>query len=159
MSETSMMITIQEEAPDTPEALNLIDELSETLESITGSSGKSSFSPEDVCVPRTLFVIARNQDGEAVGCGALRPINENIAEVKRMYAKSKAAGVGTKILLYLETQAFKFGYTVIWLETRLINHRAVSFYKSRGYQIIPNYGKYAHNSEAVCFEKRLLDNR
>lgn len=147
---------IIEKNPNTSDAILLMDELSENLEAITGNSGRSSFNPNDVCVPRSLFAIAYNEEGEAIGCGAIRPINENIAEVKRMYSKSKAMGVGTEIICYLETQAQKLGYSVLWLETRLINERAVSFYENRGYHRILNYGKYVNNPDAVCFEKRII---
>lgn len=97
-----------------------------------------------------------NKD-EPVGCGAIRPIDENIAELKRMFAKVKTKGVGTQILAYLEMQAKKLGYSAIWLETRLINEDAVSFYKKKGYSKIPNYGKYVGNTEAICFEKKLIN--
>lgn len=150
------MVIITEENPYIPDAIRLLEELSESLESITGNSGKGSFNQSDVCVPRALFVIARNQNGEAIGCGGIRPIDENIAEVKRMYAKIRGLGIGTEILTYLETQAHKLGYSALWLETRVVNDQAVSFYESKGYYRIPNYGKYIGNLEAVCFEKRLM---
>ena len=142
--------------PNAPDALLLMDELSQSLESITGSTGRNSFDIKDVYVPRSLFVIAYDNDGEAIGCGAIRPINENIAEVKRMFAKTKAIGVGTAILHHLEIEAKKMGYSALWLETRLINKRAVSFYEKRGYYCINNYGKYVDKPEAVCFEKKII---
>jgi N-acetylglutamate synthase-like GNAT family acetyltransferase len=142
--------------PDVSDALLLMDELSKSLESITGSTGRNSFNLKDVYVPRSLFVVAYGEDGEAIGCGAIRPINEDVAEVKRMFAKTKAVGVGTAILHYLEIEAKKMGYSALWLETRLINKQAVSFYESRGYHHISNYGKYVNNPEAVCFEKNII---
>jgi hypothetical protein len=147
---------IVETHPSTRDAVDLMEELSESLKLITGDSGKSSFNPNDVCVPRSLFVVAYDEDGKAIGCGAIRPINEDIAEVKRMFAKTKAIGVGSEILHYLEKQAQKMGYSVLWLETRLINKRAVSFYERRGYHHISNYGKYVNKPEAVCFEKNIV---
>jgi ribosomal protein S18 acetylase RimI-like enzyme len=141
---------------NTQDAIDLMEELSKSLELITGDSGKNSFNPDDVCVPRSLFVIAYDDNGEAVGCGAIRPMDEKIAEVKRMYAKNKAKGVGTEILHYLESQAQKLGYSVFRLETRLINERAVAFYEKRGYKRISNYGKYVNNPKAVCFEKNIF---
>jgi len=146
-------ITITEEDPNTPDAINLIDELSETLASITGDSGRNSFELSDVKVPRAIFVVARNRDGNAIGCGAFRPINENTAEIKRMYTKPKSMGVGTEILAYLEARVKEYGYTFLRLETRLVNYKAVLFYEKNGYKRIPNYGKYIGNSKAVCFEK------
>jgi ribosomal protein S18 acetylase RimI-like enzyme len=149
-------ITIGEEDPYTPDAMHLMDELSDALESITGNSGRSSFNLNDVCGQQATFVIARNDDGEAVGCGAIRPIDNTMAEVKRMYAKEKGMGVGAKVLSYLEIKALEMGYSVLRLETRSVNHRAVEFYENRGYYQIPNYGKYVNRPEAVCFEKQLI---
>lgn len=146
---------IMKKDPYEADAAILMDELSETLKSITGNSGRHSFDPEDVCVPRSLFVIAYGDDGEAAGCGAVRPVNENTAEVKRMYARVKTKGVGSEILSYLETQAREMGYSILWAETRLINEQAVHFYENKGYHRIQNYGKYAGNPEAVCFEKKV----
>ncbi|MDP4091503.1 MAG: GNAT family N-acetyltransferase [Bacillota bacterium] len=147
---------IIEVRPDSQDAVNLMEELSESLESLTGSSGKGSFNPEDVCVPRSLFVAAYDDDGKAIGCGAIRPINDDIAEVKRMYARDKGIGIGSEILNYLEKQAQKLGYSALRLETRLINKRAVSFYEKSGFYRIPNYGRYVDRPEAVCFEKKII---
>ena len=147
---------IIEKSSNTPEAILLMNELSEILESITGDSGKSSFNPNDICGSNAVFVIAYNQNEEAIGCGAIRPIDEKTAEVKRMYAKTKAKGVGTEILCYLEKRAQEIGYSVLRLETRLVNKRAVSFYESRGYHRILNYGKYVNKPEAICFEKSIV---
>ena len=72
-----------------------------------------------------------------------------------MYARPGSAGVGAAVLTYLEAEAARMGYAAIWLETRLINERAVKFYEKHGYCRIPNYGKYAGNPQAVCFEKRI----
>lgn len=142
--------------PNVPDAILLMNELSQSLESITGSTGRNSFNLKDVYAPRSLFAVAYSEDGKAIGCGAIRPINEDIAEVKRMFAKTKAIGVGTAILNYLEIEAKKMGYSALWLETRLINKLAVTFYESRGYHHISNYGKYVNNPEAVCFEKNII---
>lgn len=47
-----------------PDSIRLMDELSKELEFITGDSGKNSFNPEDVCVTRSLFVVAYDDNGE-----------------------------------------------------------------------------------------------
>jgi N-acetylglutamate synthase-like GNAT family acetyltransferase len=152
-----MLVTITEEAPDHPDALRLMNELSDILENITGDNGRSHFSLQDINKPRSLFVIARNQAGEAIGCGALRPVDEATGEIKRMYANKQSQGIGTKILSYLENRARELNYKILRLETRLVNRTAVSFYESRGYHHIPNYGVYVNRPESVCFEKRLAD--
>ena len=132
-----------------------MDELSEYLQDITGDSGKNSFDVNDVCNDRAIFVIARNQSGDAIGCGAFRPMDETTAEVKRMYAKEKGMGIGKKILSYLEYRAYDIGYKTLRLETRIVNIKAVSFYERNGYRKIGNYGKYAGQANSICFEKNL----
>ncbi len=148
-------IVLTAEDPRSPDATLLMNELSACLQAITGDGGQSSFSEEDVCVPRSLFAVARNHHGEALGCGAFRPMDEKTAEIKRMYVREKSSGVGTKLLAFLERQAGTMGYKVLRLETRLVNQGAVAFYERNGYERIPNYGKYQGRPEAVCFEKRL----
>lgn len=149
------MYTITNEDPASPVATSLIEALSETLARITGDSGKSSFDTNDVRGSRASFVVACTNTGTAVGCGAIRPIDESIAEVKRMYAMPGTSGVGSAVLAHLESEARTLDYSELWLETRLINQRAVSFYEKRGYSRIPNFGKYVGKAEAVCFGKRL----
>jgi ribosomal protein S18 acetylase RimI-like enzyme len=64
-------------------------------------------------------------------------------------------GIGKDILSFLEEQARKLGYKKLWLETRLVNEQAVSFYINNGYLKIENYGRYVGRPEAICFEKIL----
>jgi GNAT superfamily N-acetyltransferase len=150
------MFTITHEDPASPAAVHLIDALSETLAKITGDSGKSSFDPNDVRGSRARFVVARTSTGTPVGCGAFRPLDESTAEVKRMYAVPGLSGVGSAVLSHLENEAKLLGYSQLWLETRIVNQRAVAFYERKGYSRIPNFGKYVGKLEAVCFAKNLL---
>lgn len=148
-------VIISAESPFSSDATSLMDELSKCLQSITGNSGKNSFDSNDVCNDRALFVIARDQNGKSIGCGAFRPMDETTAEIKRMYAKEKGMGIGNKVLSYLEYQAQVMGYKTLRLETRIVNTRAVSFYEKNGYRRIPNYGKYLGRTNSICFEKNL----
>ncbi|WP_238882520.1 GNAT family N-acetyltransferase [Clostridium sp. YIM B02551] len=146
---------IIKKSPKDVDAIMLMDELSKSLENITGASGKNSFDPNDVLVPRSLFVIAYDDSGQAIGCGAFRPISQYSAEVKRMFAMVKDTGIGTIILKHLETEARNMGYNFLLLETRVTNKAAVNFYRKNNYIQIENYGKYANNPEAICFQKNL----
>lgn len=148
-------ITIEPVSPFSEEATSLMEELSKRLRDITGNGGRNSFDPNDVCKEKAMFVIARDENGSAIGCGAFRPMDEKTAEVKRMYAKEKGSGVGNLILSYLESQASQMGYESFRLETRVINKNAVSFYQRNGYEVIPNYGHYKDRRESICFEKKI----
>jgi ribosomal protein S18 acetylase RimI-like enzyme len=148
-------ISIQEEDSASPDAASLLDELSAELEALTGSTGIGSFSFSDLDRPRAVFAIARDESGNAVGCGAIRPMDESTAEVKRIYAREKGRGIGSLIMAFLERRAEELGYTALKLETRMLNTRAVIFYLSKGYTKIPNFGRYAGREDAVCFGKRM----
>ena len=148
-------VTVEAASPLDPEASALLDELSATLAGITGSSGRNSFDLADVDQVGALFVLARDTAGRAVGCGAFRPLEPGVCEIKRMYAAPGSRGVGAAMLAYLEQAARDLGYVQAWLETRLVNTRAVRFYERNGYARIANYGKYAGRAEAACFAKPL----
>lgn len=150
-----MTIQLAEEDAGAPDSVALMLELSTTLEAITGDSGAASFDANDVRGPMACFVVARDAAGAAIGCGALRPLQPGVAEIKRMYARHGTSGVGSAVLRFLEGEAVDCGYQAVWLETRLVNRRAVDFYTARGYTRIANYGKYIGNPLAVCFEKNL----
>lgn len=149
------MIKVASEDPETPDAAVLLDELSNELSTITGSSGKSSFDVGDVRGENARFVVARDRQGNAVGCGAFRPLGDGIAEIKRMYSRRSIPGIGSAVLRFLESEARELEYVALRLETRVVNARAISFYERLGYRRIPNFGKYAERPEAACFEKNL----
>ncbi len=137
------------------EARLLMDEMSEVLAGITGASGRASFDAADMRAPRALFVLARDGGGGLLGCAALRPLDDDTAELTRMYARPGGEGVGAALLGHMEQQARALGYLALHLETRRVNSRAVSFYQRHGYQTIPNYGKYIGVDHAICLGKTL----
>lgn len=151
------MITVEKSDPHSPDSHCLTEKLSAELATITGDSGKSNFTSDSMNEDRSLWVLARNIKGEAIGCGAIRPLTGNIAELKRMFSDRSSPGIGHALLTFLETAAKSMGYTELWLETRLVNHKAVHFYKENGYVRIENYGPYIGREEAVCFSKPLQD--
>ena len=152
-----MALSITAVDPDDADARLLLDELSGALQAITGDSGRSGFAADDVRGPRSRFVIARDAAGLPLGCGALRPLGggEGVAELKRMYARPGSRGVGAAVLAHLESAARELGCRALWLETRAVNLRAVSFYERQGYRRIENFGRYVGNTAAVCFGKEL----
>jgi len=140
--------------PDDEKVLAIIEELSANLYLRFGSDGKNSFADWQYDNSKFIFVIAEI-DNEIVGCGAIRPIDENIGEVKRMYSKFPGKRIGQTILSFLENKAKAIGYSDLVLETRIKNQEATQFYQKQGYKVIPNYGKYTDRPEAICFGKSL----
>lgn len=148
------ILTVELSHPDLPDAARLIDALSDHLFRAFGSDGRGSFS-WSVEPARSAFALAR-VDGVAVACGAIRPLDGDIAEVKRMYATPGYPGTGAAVLRFLETEAVRLGYRVLRLATRKANERAIGFYRKHGYAPCENYGAYAGRAESICQEKRLV---
>lgn len=149
------LITVEKSDPLSPDSQYLIEKLSAELAAITGDNGKSHFAPASMDEERSLWALAKDQQGKATGCGAIRPLTDNIAELKRMFSDRSAPGIGDALLVFLETAAQRMGYGAIWLATRRVNQRAIHFYEKNGYARIANYGPYKDREETVCFSKAL----
>ncbi|MDO6409378.1 GNAT family N-acetyltransferase [Pantoea phytobeneficialis] len=149
------MIVVTPESIQQPDAEWLLDRLSATLAQLTGSSGRASFDPDAMQQPGSCFVIARDEQRRPVGCGAFRPLQPGVAELKRMYALNAGQGIGAAILQYLEQQARAQGYQAMWLETRKVNQCALRFYARQAYQPIAPFGHYVGNTAAQCLGKVL----
>jgi GNAT superfamily N-acetyltransferase len=154
------LLTITLENPHDPICLALIAELSAELAARypeDASEGQGAFSPDDVTVPRSAFVVAWLDD-RPVGCGALRPMADpSQAEVKRMFVRPSARGRGIsrRVLAQLELLAGEFGFRTVILETGTRQLEAISLYKTAGYERVPCYGRYINNPDSICFAKRL----
>jgi GNAT superfamily N-acetyltransferase len=148
-------LEIRDVPVEEPDAKGLIDELSDFLERVTGRSGRASFDASDVEGPRAAFVVAYDARGP-VGCGGIRPLGDDVAEVKRVYSRRRGEGVGGRVLVALEARARAFGYGRLVVETGRSNAGAVRFYLAHGYIEREGYGRYRGRPESVCFEKELL---
>lgn len=96
-------------------------------------------------------------DKTAVACGAIKPLDENTMEVKRMFTLPEYRGksLAVKVLAELELWAKELDYQKTVLETGKKQVEAVALYHKCGYTVIPNYGQYAEIESSICFEKNL----
>ncbi len=97
------------------------------------------------------------EEGQPVGCGAIREFSPDAMEVKRMYVApmKRRQGVAAVLLKELEAWAKELGYEKCVLETGKKQPEAIAFYKKNNYKIIPSFGQYLHVENSVCFEKEL----
>ena len=151
-----MSLTIELAAADAPESRRLVDELWRELDQLYGNDFATAPDLKRMDQPGAAFVLARRGE-RAVGCGALKPMSREIAEVKRMYVQPQArrTGVARAIVHELEQLARAGGFSEIWLETGLRQPDAVRLYESLGYTRIAAYGDYRDDPLSVCFGKRL----
>jgi putative acetyltransferase len=152
-----MNCTITLESAVSPIAATLIAELNAELNAMYDTDDTGDFNSDDVRVPRSAFLVAW-LDGEAVGCGAIRPMeDERTAEVKRMYVRPafRGRGISRRVLVELEQRARAFGYAYLQLETGVLQPEAIGLYESAGFYRIPNFGIYVGEEMSVCYEKEL----
>ncbi|HEV7282866.1 MAG TPA: GNAT family N-acetyltransferase [Pirellulaceae bacterium] len=143
--------------PTAPAAQRLIRELTQELALLyDDEDGSGNFKPEDVAVPGSGFVVGWLGDG-AIACGAFRPLEPGVAEIKRMFVSPahRGRGYSRRLLSELERLARLAGYSAARLETGVLQPAAISLYENSGYRRIPCYGIYAGCEWSVCFEKRL----
>ncbi|WP_395398431.1 GNAT family N-acetyltransferase [Arthrobacter sp. UC242_113] len=105
----------------------------------------------------TLFLVARNPEGAAVACGALRRLDAGSAEIKRMYVLPghRGSGAATAVLRSLEAEAARLGLTELKLETGTAQPDAIRFYEREGYRLIDNFGPYAGAPLSICYARSL----
>jgi GNAT superfamily N-acetyltransferase len=104
-----------------------------------------------------VVLVARDDDGTPIGCGALRPLGDAEAELKRMYVVPAARGRGVSKLLLagLEVEALTRGWTTLRLETGPRQPEAVGLYTRAGYEPAPPFGPYADDDDSLYFARAL----
>lgn len=105
--------------------------------------------------PRGGFVVATS-DGVPVACGGVRRFDDATGEIKRMWVAPgwRGAGLGTRLLRRLESEALGLGYTRIVLDTHGALTEAITMYGRAGYREIAPYSHDNPYAE-VYFEKSL----
>jgi len=101
-------------------------------------------------------ILVAKENGETVGCVAVRPLAEEICEMKRLYVKPAHRGrrVGRELALAIIEEAKRLGYKAMRLDTVVAMKEASSLYKALGFQPIDAY-YYNPLRGAMYFELKL----
>ncbi len=96
--------------------------------------------PGDYAQPTGRLLLAY-QDDRAIGCGALRPIENGVCEMKRLYVRPeiRGAGAGSALMQSLMRSAKEIGYRKLRLDTLPLMATAIAIYRSHGFKEIPPY--------------------
>jgi GNAT superfamily N-acetyltransferase len=90
--------------------------------------------------PEGGLLLAR-LDGVPVGCVALRRLDENTCEMKRMFVRPEAQrrGVGYALARAIIAMAVDAGYRAMVLDTSVRQREAVALYRRLGFTDVPAY--------------------
>jgi GNAT superfamily N-acetyltransferase len=98
-------------------------------------------TPADFDPGRGSFLIVREDDGTAIGCGGVRLLDPATAELKRMWLhpSSRGRGLGRALLAALEQAAVDLGASRGVLDTFDVLIPAMALYRNAGWQQVPAY--------------------
>lgn len=131
--------TVPADIPEVDELLDAyLDEREATFPSAQGTYSRKRTPAAEFTPPNGVFAVAYD-DGLAVGCGGLRRIADDGAdvrfEVKHVFVTpaGRGKGVATAVMDTLETAASGLGATAIVLDTNDSLVAAGAMYRGRGY--------------------------
>ncbi|MEO3999791.1 GNAT family N-acetyltransferase [Mesorhizobium sp. CAU 1732] len=127
------------QSPDTPEEFNF------------------RMTAEEMAGPETTVFVAR-LDGAAIGCGALLRHPQGYGEVKRMYVRAAAQGMGVagSILDAIEARAVADGLSHLALETGDGFGAAKRVYERAGFVRCGAFADYPESPYSIFYKKTLV---
>lgn len=149
------MITIKRTDSDDPDFKGLVKLLDADLAERDGA--EHGFYAQFNKIDKIRHAVVCCENGQPIGCGAIKAFSDEAMEVKRMYVSpdGRKKGIATRVLAELETWANELGYAKCVLETGKRQPEAIALYEKNGYARTPNYGQYAGVENSVCFAKLL----
>ena len=128
---------------DEPPATDLVQAMIDELVPLYGRIDvpqAPTATPEQMSPPHGSFLVI-TVEGEAVAGGGLKRLDEHTCEIKRMFVVPEARGRGLAkmLLVALEDEARRLGYTVARLDTGPKQPHAQRMYEQAGYRPIGNF--------------------
>jgi len=111
--------------------------------------------PGKYSAPKGSILVAK-ENGETLGCVAVRPLGSEICEMKRLYVKPAHRGkkVGRELAMAIIEEAKRLGYKAMRLDTVEAMKEASALYWALGFQQIDAY-YYNPLPGAMYFELKL----
>jgi ribosomal protein S18 acetylase RimI-like enzyme len=112
--------------------------------------------PGKYAPPGGAILLARDADGRAVGCVALRPLDSGTCEMKRLYAlpRTRGTGLGRRLAEAILAEARRAGYRRILLDTLDSMAAARGLYAALGFAETAAY--YANPTPGTVYLARDL---
>jgi GNAT superfamily N-acetyltransferase len=114
------------------------------------------FAANSALPPRGVYLVAFVGD-VPVASGALLPVDDTTAEVKRMFVRAahRRRGIARQVLARLISDAQRLGFSTLVLETGNQQPAAMQLYEQEGFRRVPCSGRHAEDPTSVCYERHL----
>jgi putative acetyltransferase len=148
-----MPLIIRPEAPNSPEAVALIDELETHLQSFGYPDySRHGYSVDKLVRQGVVFFVMR-LGAVPVGCGGIQ-LYDNYGEVKRMFVRPtyQRRGLAEAMLRRLAEHAKENGRTTLRLETGIHQIPAVKLYEKFGFHRCGPFGEYREDPNSIYLE-------
>jgi putative acetyltransferase len=149
-------IDISPEDPRRPDVQALLDQSDQYLRALYPAESNHLVSADALATDLAIFLTARRHE-ELLGSIALVMIDPGHAEIKRMFVRTEARGIGLgrRLLNALEEVARHRRITRLSLETGHRQPEAIGLYRSSGYQDCPPFGDYKSDPLSLFMTKSL----
>lgn len=142
------------ESAKQPEVLALIEDLDAYQMPLYPAESHHGIDSAALSEPNVLFAVARDEQGHAVGCGAI-VLETDYGELKRMFTRPshRGRGVARSLLMFLEAEARARGCRQFMLETGYLQPEAIALYERSGYRRRGPFGSYPEDPNSVFMHK------
>ncbi|WP_417581870.1 GNAT family N-acetyltransferase [Pelagibacterium sp.] len=155
-----MAASIAIETPLQDDVRDLVAALNETMRPLSPPEFQFQMTVEQMAGADTTVFVARDDSGRAVGMGALKMVDGELAEVKRMYTLPEVRGqrIGVVLLDAIETQARQKGVKTLKLETGNVAgfEPAWRLYERGGFTRCGAFLDYPDSEYSAFYEKALI---
>lgn len=150
------IVLVDPGSPDARTAMSAyFAELDERFPGGFDAGSAAALEPDAFAAPSGAFVVALTTDGDVVGAGALRRLDDGVGEIKRMWVDPRVRGRGlsSRLLARLEDESRSRGHRVVRLDTNATLVEAIRLYRRHGYVEIERYND---NPDAQHWFEKLL---
>ena len=142
-----------------PEVAGFLEEHIAEMRSVTPPESKHALDLDGLRKPEITFWSAYDGGGTLVGCGAIKALDAEAAEIKsmRVAPSHRRHGVGSVILCHLLAEAKRQGFTRVSLETGSIEffEPARRLYLAHGFEYCGPFGSYKSDHNSVFMTRSL----
>ncbi|MDQ1831420.1 GNAT family N-acetyltransferase [Massilia scottii] len=147
---------IRTETPRQSDIIAMLERLDAYFAGLYPAESNHLMDVDSLTQPGVVFLVARDPDGRALGCGAYVD-RGGYGEVKRMYVDParRGKGVGGKLLAEIAQRARAAGLPALMLETGISQPEAIGLYERDGFIRCAPFGDYQPDPLSLFMVKRL----